>query len=245
LIPAPDSPETSRARVGFPATSSPTELDYHPTTVGPGPLHVDHLQEWFEAGVVDGFWIPPDVYEDGVDAFVDEVAAMRRGEADTNLAALREHTDDGGYDVVEATGALEVAQLCVPLARNGSSVLFYGVTRPARDPARRRRRGVVPRQPRRRLHHRAVSRRRRRHLVLLTRPEDQISIAPHELFRRQLTLRGSYAETTSFGAAIAALQAGRVATTGLISHRFSLGAYATALDTLEHDPSAHKIVLTV
>jgi D-arabinitol dehydrogenase (NADP+) len=133
-------------------------------------------------------------------------AAMRRGETDTNLAALREHTDDGGYDVVvEATGALEVAQLCVPLVRNGGSVLFYGVTR----------------------------------------PEDQISIAPHELFRRELTLRGSYAEMTSFGAAIAALQAGRVATTGLISHRFSLDAYANALATLEHDPRAHKIVLTV
>ena len=131
---------------------------------------------------------------------------MRRGETDTNLAALREHTDDGGYDVVvEATGALEVAQLCVPLVRNGGSVLFYGVTR----------------------------------------PEDQISIAPHELFRRELTLRGSYAEMTSFGAAIAALQAGRVATTGLISHRFSLDAYANALGTLEHDPRAHKIVLTV
>jgi D-arabinitol dehydrogenase (NADP+) len=50
---------------------------------------------------------------------------------------------------------------------------------------------------------------------------------------------------TSFGAAIAALQAGRVATTGLISHRFSLDAYANALATLEHDPRAHKIVLTV
>jgi D-arabinitol dehydrogenase (NADP+) len=131
---------------------------------------------------------------------------MHRGQPEANLTSLREQTDDGGFDVVvEATGAVEVANLCVSLTRNGGSVLFYGVTR----------------------------------------PEDQITIAPHDLFRRELTLRGSYAEMTSFGAAIAALQAGRVATTGLISHRFPLDDYGTALDTLEHDPLAHKIILTV
>jgi alkanesulfonate monooxygenase SsuD/methylene tetrahydromethanopterin reductase-like flavin-dependent oxidoreductase (luciferase family) len=53
-------------------------IDYHPTTVGPGQIHADHLQEWFEAGAVDGFWILPDVYEDGVDAFVDEVVPLLR-----------------------------------------------------------------------------------------------------------------------------------------------------------------------
>lgn len=53
-------------------------IDYHPTTVGPGQVHADHLQEWFEAGAVDGFWISPDVYEDGIDAFVDEVVPILR-----------------------------------------------------------------------------------------------------------------------------------------------------------------------
>jgi FMN-dependent oxidoreductase (nitrilotriacetate monooxygenase family) len=53
-------------------------IDFHPTTVGPGQVHADHLQEWFEAGAVDGFWILPDVYEDGVDAFVDEVVPLLR-----------------------------------------------------------------------------------------------------------------------------------------------------------------------
>ncbi|MFI6123334.1 NtaA/DmoA family FMN-dependent monooxygenase [Streptomyces sp. NPDC051064] len=51
-------------------------IDYHPTVVGPGKLHADHLQEWFEAGACDGFWVNPDVYEDGVDAFVDEVVPL-------------------------------------------------------------------------------------------------------------------------------------------------------------------------
>ena len=53
-------------------------IDYHPVTVGPGAVHADHLQEWFEAGAVDGFWILPDIYEDGVDAFVDEVVPLLR-----------------------------------------------------------------------------------------------------------------------------------------------------------------------
>jgi FMN-dependent oxidoreductase (nitrilotriacetate monooxygenase family) len=53
-------------------------IDFHPTVVGPGELHADHIQEWFEAGAADGFWISPDVYEDGVDAFVDEVVPVLR-----------------------------------------------------------------------------------------------------------------------------------------------------------------------
>lgn len=53
-------------------------IDYHPVTVGPGEVHADHMQQWFEAGATDGFWLLPDVYEDGVDAFVDEVVPLLR-----------------------------------------------------------------------------------------------------------------------------------------------------------------------
>jgi FMN-dependent oxidoreductase (nitrilotriacetate monooxygenase family) len=51
-------------------------IDYHPTVVGPGELHADHIQEWFEAEAADGFWVSPDVYDDGVDAFVDQVVPI-------------------------------------------------------------------------------------------------------------------------------------------------------------------------
>lgn len=51
-------------------------IDYPPTTVGPAALHADHMQEWFEAGAVDGFWVLPDIFEDGVDSFVDEVVPL-------------------------------------------------------------------------------------------------------------------------------------------------------------------------
>ncbi|MEV0688212.1 NtaA/DmoA family FMN-dependent monooxygenase [Nocardia sp. NPDC050378] len=53
-------------------------IDYHPTTVGPGAVHADHLQKWFEAGAADGFWIMPDIFEDGIDDFVDEVVPILR-----------------------------------------------------------------------------------------------------------------------------------------------------------------------
>lgn len=53
-------------------------IDFHPTTVGPGEVHADHMQEWFEAEAVDGFWISADVAEDGIDAFVDEVVPILR-----------------------------------------------------------------------------------------------------------------------------------------------------------------------
>lgn len=32
-------------------------IDYHPTPVGPAEVLADHLQEWFEAGAADGFWL--------------------------------------------------------------------------------------------------------------------------------------------------------------------------------------------
>lgn len=51
-------------------------IDYHPVIVGPGIEAADHMQEWFEAGAADGFWISPDVNVDGIDAFVDEVVPI-------------------------------------------------------------------------------------------------------------------------------------------------------------------------
>ncbi|MHC5557878.1 NtaA/DmoA family FMN-dependent monooxygenase [Kocuria sp. U4B] len=70
-------------------------IDYHPVTVGPAAVHANHLQEWFEAGAVDGFWVSPDIYEDGVDAFVDEVVPLlqQRGIYPTDYAGttLREN----------------------------------------------------------------------------------------------------------------------------------------------------------
>lgn len=51
-------------------------IDYHPAIVGTAVEAADHMQAWFEAGAVDGFWVSPDVYDDGIDAFVDGVVPI-------------------------------------------------------------------------------------------------------------------------------------------------------------------------
>lgn len=70
-------------------------IDYHPTPVGPASVVADHMEEWFEAGACDGFWVSVDVNEDGIDAFVDEVIPLlqERGiyHEDYEGATLRDH----------------------------------------------------------------------------------------------------------------------------------------------------------
>jgi D-arabinitol dehydrogenase (NADP+) len=136
---------------------------------------------------------------------IDRTVRISRADAAGNIAALRAASPDGdGYDVVvEATGSPAIGDICVPLTRNGGTVLVYGVTR----------------------------------------VEDIVTFHPFDVFRREITIRGSFAEMTSFGAAIAALRTGRAKIDGIITHRFALDDYGKALDALQHDPSVHKIVI--
>lgn len=70
-------------------------IDYHPSPIGPAEVTADHMQEWFEAGACDGFWLSPDVYEDGIDTFVDQVVPLlqQRGlfHIDYEGDTLRDH----------------------------------------------------------------------------------------------------------------------------------------------------------
>ncbi|UQN09652.1 NtaA/DmoA family FMN-dependent monooxygenase [Deinococcus sp. QL22] len=70
-------------------------IDYHPTPVGTPEVVADHMQEWFEAGAADGFWVSVDVYEDGIDTFVDQVVPIlqERGlfHTDYEGTTLRDH----------------------------------------------------------------------------------------------------------------------------------------------------------
>jgi D-arabinitol dehydrogenase (NADP+) len=54
-------------------------------------------------------------------------------------------------------------------------------------------------------------------------------IAPYDIFRRELTIKGSFAQQFSFDRALSALRNGRVKTEGMISKRFTLDAYDEAL----------------
>jgi D-arabinitol dehydrogenase (NADP+) len=136
---------------------------------------------------------------------IDRTVRIGRGDAEGNIAKLREASPGGdGYDVVvEATGSTRIGDICVPLTRNGGTVLVYGVTR----------------------------------------AEEIVTFHPFDVFRREITIKGSFAEITSFAAAIAALRGGRAKTDGIITHRFPLDDYGKALDALENDPAVHKVVI--
>ena len=77
----------------------------------------------------------------------------------------------------------------------------------------------------------------------VTEPEDLVRVSPYDVFRREITIKGSFAEINSFPAAIAALRTGRARTDGLITHRFTLDDYAGALDALRGDRTVHKIII--
>jgi len=74
--------------------------------------------------------------------------------------------------------------------------------------------------------------------------QDRIQVSPYEIFRRELTIKGSFAEIDSFPAALVALRSGRARTDGIITHRFTLEQYGDALEAVRGDSSAHKVVIT-
>jgi D-arabinitol dehydrogenase (NADP+) len=72
---------------------------------------------------------------------------------------------------------------------------------------------------------------------------DRIALSPYDMFRRQLTVKGSFAQVNCMDRSLAMLRSGRVRTDGLITHRFPLAGYGEALDALAHDPTSLKVVV--
>lgn len=72
---------------------------------------------------------------------------------------------------------------------------------------------------------------------------DRVTISPFEVFRRELTILGSFTEVDSFPDALAAFRAGAIRMDGVITHRFGLEDYGAALAALRQDRSAHKVVV--
>lgn len=73
--------------------------------------------------------------------------------------------------------------------------------------------------------------------------EDRVSWSPYDIFRRQLTVQGSFAQVNCFERAMALLRSGRVRSDGMITHRYALEDYGPALETLRSDPNSLKIVI--
>lgn len=73
---------------------------------------------------------------------------------------------------------------------------------------------------------------------------DRVQWCPYEIFRRQLTIKGSFAQVNCFDRALALLRSGRIRGDGLITHRFDLAGYPDALDAVRSDPTCLKAVIT-
>ena len=134
---------------------------------------------------------------------IDRTVLLQPDDPDSMLAALRDAAPDGFDVIIDATGSAEVSAMCVPLARDGGTIMWYGVTRPG----------------------------------------DTAAVSPYEVYRRQLSIRGSFAQVDCFPRAIAALRSGRVKTTGIITHRYSLDEFAQCLETVRGDRSCLKSVI--
>ena len=63
----------------------------------------------------------------------------------------------------------------------------------------------------------------------MTDAEDRVSWSPYDIFRRQLTIKGSFAQVNCMDRSLAMLRSGRIKHEGLITHRFPLDRYGDAL----------------
>jgi D-arabinitol dehydrogenase (NADP+) len=67
-------------------------------------------------------------------------------------------------------------------------------------------------------------------------------VSPYDIFRRELTVKGSFAQQFSFDRALRALRTGRVAADGIVTQRLGLDRYADALAAVS-DRDVVKTVL--
>jgi D-arabinitol dehydrogenase (NADP+) len=93
---------------------------------------------------------------------IDETILVDRADPAGSVQRLRMLASEGFDVVVDATGSAAVSAQCIGLARDGGTVLIYGVTR----------------------------------------PDERIPISPYEIYRRELTIKGSFAQVSSFPLAI-------------------------------------------
>jgi len=72
---------------------------------------------------------------------------------------------------------------------------------------------------------------------------DRVTISPFEIFRRELTILGSFTEVDSFPDALRAFRSGAIRMDGVITHRFPVAEYPRALAAMR-ERGTHKIVIT-
>jgi D-arabinitol dehydrogenase (NADP+) len=77
----------------------------------------------------------------------------------------------------------------------------------------------------------------------MTEESAQLAVSPYDIFRRELVIKGSFAQGFSFDRAVTLLKNGRLATDGIITHRFGLADYGKAIDAVANDPLCLKAIV--
>lgn len=77
----------------------------------------------------------------------------------------------------------------------------------------------------------------------MTDAEDRVSWSPYDIFRRQLTIKGSFAQVNCMDRSLAMLRSGRIRHEGLVTHRFTLDQYGDALAAVRSEPTCLKAVV--
>jgi D-arabinitol dehydrogenase (NADP+) len=78
----------------------------------------------------------------------------------------------------------------------------------------------------------------------MTAEDATLTVNPYDVFRRELTIKGSFSQGHSFDRAMALLRTGRVRPDGIITHWLDLDRYGEALDRVG-DPACVKAVVRV
>ncbi len=72
---------------------------------------------------------------------------------------------------------------------------------------------------------------------------DRWSVAPYDIFARELTIKGSFAQTHCFGRALRALTTGRVRTEGIVTDVVPLSSFDQALAAVRSPTSVKAVVV--
>jgi D-arabinitol dehydrogenase (NADP+) len=72
---------------------------------------------------------------------------------------------------------------------------------------------------------------------------DRWPVSPYDIFRRELTLKGSFAQQYSFDRALRLLRGRRVDTSGLITHRFAIEDYEHALAAIADSACVKAVIV--
>jgi D-arabinitol dehydrogenase (NADP+) len=77
----------------------------------------------------------------------------------------------------------------------------------------------------------------------VTHETDVMSINPYEIFHKELSIIGSFAQTHAFDRAIQYLQRGIVQVKDLVTHRYPLDRFQEALDQVDHGQGHVKVIM--